>query len=366
VFVWSVLPVMILALLCLIFLVVGARHLPLCGIDEDTYGRWENLNEYESNASLQHEVAAKFIHGGPGEALSFNRIWLPHNCSVHRFTNASLHSVLERIVHIQAMQPPYRIIVMADSALRGIMCGVMRILSGSEIYGPNENAICGTEHSAPMSIRHHLHSLENVRFGRNLEITFMCIKSLQVQYTQWMLEGNINKAPNVLLLNTAAWEFDDVARAHMEEEAAQQCDSETEPISLARVQTSVRNTMNECIDIAKRLGVRAIYRGNHYNDRFGVNCADDRLMEMLNGTGWEWWDNRRLSADVWRTQNWDGFHFDRTNDRTVLQHTAHREQDLAQGQEAPGMLEIQLAQSLLHRLFRDELQAMLEERSEVG
>jgi hypothetical protein len=127
---------MILALLCLIFLVVGARHLPLCGIDEDTYGRWENLNEYESNASLQHEVAAKFIHGGPGEALSFNRIWLPHNCSVHRFTNASLHSVLERIVHIQAMQPPYRINVMADSALRGIMCGVMRILSVRRFLDP--------------------------------------------------------------------------------------------------------------------------------------------------------------------------------------------------------------------------------------
>jgi hypothetical protein len=85
---------------------------------------------------------------------------------------------------------------------------------------------------------------------------------------------------------------------------------------------------------------------------------------MRNGTGWEWWDNCRVSAAVWHTQNWDGFHFDRTNDRTAPQHSAHREQNLAQGQEAPGMLEVQLAQSLLHRLFRDELQAMLEERSE--
>jgi hypothetical protein len=109
--------------------------------------------------------------------------------------------------------------------------------------------------------------------------------------------------------------------------------------------------------------VRAIFRGNHYNARFGVNCADDRLIQMLNGTGWEWWDNRRISQDVWRTQSSDGFHFDRWNDHSVAQHVAHREAELASGREAPGMLEMQFAQSLLHRLFRDELQRILDERS---
>jgi hypothetical protein len=108
-----------------------------------------------------------------------------------------------------------------------------------------------------------------------------------------------------------------------------------------------------------------------------VSCADDRLKEMLNGTGWEWWDNRRISEDVWRTQKSDGFHFeDPIADReahhntwpterqnTVAQHVAHREAELASGREAPGMLEIQFAQSLLHRLFRDELQSILDERS---
>jgi hypothetical protein len=51
------------------------------------------------------------------------------------------------------------------------------------------------------------------------------------------------------------------------------------------------------------------------------------------------------------------------NDHIVAQHVAHSEAELAQGKEAPGMLEMQFAQSLLHRLFRDELQSILDERS---
>jgi hypothetical protein len=68
--------------------------------------------------------------------------------------------------------------------------------------------------------------------------------------------------------------------------------------------------MNECNGVATGLNVRAIYRSSHYNTRFGLNCADDRVQVMLNSTEWEWWDNRRLSADVWRTQNWNSVHFE--------------------------------------------------------
>jgi hypothetical protein len=71
---------------------------------------------------------------------------------------------------------------------------------------------------------------------------------------------------------------------------------ETEPSHRARSWPPVQSTMNECVGIAKGLGVRAIYRGN-----FEVNCADDRMQATLNGTGWEWWDNRRLPADVWQS-----------------------------------------------------------------
>jgi hypothetical protein len=48
---------------------------------------------------------------------------------------------------------------------------------------------------------------------------------------------------------------------------------------------------------------------------------------MLNRTGWEWWDNRKVTADVRRTQSWDGFHFDRTTAQwssTQHQHTGNR------------------------------------------
>jgi hypothetical protein len=358
---WLVMIVLIVTIV-LIWL-AEARRFPLCDIDGDTYGRWESLKDYDKNTALQHEVAAKYLFGGPGEALSFSQIWLPHNCSLHRFTKDSLHAVLERKVRRMEIKPPYRIIVMSDSAMRGIFCGIVRVLSGSEIYGPNENVVCGTEHEEPASVAVHLHALNNVPFGHNLELTFMYIKSMEMQYTQWMLEGNMNKAPNVLILNTGAWDFDHIARNRIGEEASLECNGETEPVAQGRVQPSVQSTMNECIGIAKRLGVRAIFRGNHYNSRFGVNCADDRLIQMLNGTGWEWWDNRRLSKDVWRTQSSDGFHFDRWNDHSVAQHVAHREAELASGREAPGMLEMQFAQSLLHRLFRDELQSILDDRS---
>jgi hypothetical protein len=350
-----------LVFIVLLLQTVSARHLPLCDVDGDTYGGWESLHGYENNAALQHEVNAKFIFGGPGEALNFSQIWLPHNCSVHRFTSASLQSMLEGMVRNKKVQPPYRITVMSDSGMRGILCGVMRVLSGSEIYGPSENVICGSRHSPPMSVER-LHVPGNIHFGRNLEITFMYIKTMQEIYTQRMLEGNINMAPDVLILNTGAWDLEGPTRRHIGVNATLQCNNDTEPLSLDRVQPSVQNVMNESIGIAKRLGVRAIFRGNHYNSRFGVNCADDRLMEMLNGTGWEWWDNRRISENVWRTQSWDGFHFDRPGDHTVPQHIAHRQAELASGRDAPGMLEMQLAQSLLHRLFRDELQSLLDER----
>jgi hypothetical protein len=339
-----------------------AAHLPLCDYDGDTFGRWVSLVGYETNNPLQQEVAEKYVLGGPREALNFSRVWLPHNCSIHRFTKSSVHDVLERMIRTQEMQPPYRMIVMADSGMRGILCGVMRILSGSEIYGPNLNAICGTEDTEPMSLAQY-HGLNNVHFGDNLEISFMYIKSLRVQYTQWMLEGNMNKAPNVLVVNTGAWDFDHVSRLRMGEVADLNCsDQAMDWASENRVQPGVRQAMLECGGIAKALKVRAIYRSNHYNERFGVNCADDRVHEMLKDLNWEWWDNSRVSADVWRSQVWDGFHFERQNDHTVADHVAHREAELAQGKETPGMLEMQLAQSLLHRLFRDVLQQMLDER----
>jgi hypothetical protein len=355
---------MLLLLISVVLLwAVHARPLPLCDVDGDTYGRWESLHGYENNTALQHEVNAKFVFGGPGEALNFSQIWLPHNCSVHRFTRVSVQSVLEGMVLNKKVQPRsrYRITVLSDSGMRGILCGVIRVLFGSEIYGPSEHMICGSRHGPPMSVER-LHVPGSIHGGPNLEITFMYIKTLQKIHTQRMLGAYMNKAPDVLILNTGAWDFDGTAREHIGENATLQCNHETEPLSLARVQPAIQNTMNESIGIAKRLGVRAIFRGNHYNSRFGVNCADDRLMEMLNGTGWEWWDNRRISEDVWRTQNWDGFHFDRPGDHTVPQHIAHRQAALASGRDAPGMLEMQLAQSLLHRLFRDELQSLLDER----
>jgi hypothetical protein len=97
-------------------------------------------------------------------------------------------------------------------------------------------------------------------------------------------ESNMNKASHVLILSTGAWDFDDIARQHVGENATLECNRGTEAFSQARVQPAVQNAMSECIGIAKGLKVRAIFKGNHYN----------RMQAMLNGTGWEWWDNRRI------------------------------------------------------------------------
>lgn len=339
-----------------------AVHLPLCSTDGDSYGRWVSLQSYENDTSLQHEISTKFVLGGPGEALNFSRIWLPHNCSMHRFTKTSIHAVVERLIRTNKVQTPYRIITLGDSAVRGVICGVMRILSGSEVFGPLENEICGDMHTEPVSILN-IHEIRNAFFGTNIEMSFMYMKSLSVQYSRWMVEGNMGKKPAALILNTGAWDFDELARKHRDAPAPPECQSdEYDQVSQLRVQPSIAAELKECGEIAKRLGVRAIYRSNHHNFRFGYHCADDRFQDMLKSMDWEWWDNTRLSEDTWQTQCGDGFHFDRWERHSERQHQEHREAELQRGKETPGMLEMQLAQSLLHRLFRDTLQDILDQR----
>jgi hypothetical protein len=198
-------------------------------------------------------------------------------------------------------------------------------------------------------------------FGENIELSFMYIRSLTDRYTNWMVEGNIGKKPYAVVVNTGAWDFDHIARQHMGEVASETCDSpEAEAVSLKRAQPSIQANMAEYGKLAKSLGVRAIYRTNHYNCRFGVHCADDRVLAALNGTDWEIWDNRGVSKAVWWLQTRDGFHFDRHRVHTRKHHQQVRELALEMGTQMPGMLESQLAQSLLFALFRDTLQEFVD------
>jgi hypothetical protein len=339
----------------------GAGALPLCGSNADTYGRWVDVDLYHNTSEIQAEATNKFALGGPGEALNFSRIWIPDDCSIHRFTNHSIHRLVTYMMERNRTTTPFRTIFMGDSATRGLICGWTRIMSGSELYGPCENEICGRE--SHLAITHKdTHKLYNVYFGENIEVTFMYIKSFTDKYSNWMVEGNINKKPYAVIVNTGAWDFDRIARQHMGEVAAEECNTdEMERASLLRTQPSIQNYFLTAGDLAKQLGVRTIYRTNHYNNRFGVHCADDRFISMLNGSNWEIWDNTRITKDVWRQFTRDGFHFDRHRTHTVRHHQLIVASAKEEGFMVPGMLEMQMTQSMLHALFHDALRAFIAE-----
>lgn len=102
--------------------------------------------------------------------------------------------------------------------------------------------------------------------------------------------------------------------------------------------------------LAREFDVRLIYRTNHYNTRFGVLCADKQFETLLTGSIYEIWDNKRISRNIWKTQTYDGFHFDRTYIHSIEQHIEKLSYWVG---DFPGQLEIQLAQSLLNSIFYD-------------
>ena len=186
--------------------------------------------------------------------------------------------------------------------------------------------------------------------------------SLTEESTRLIVENAILKQPYLVVMNTGAWDFQNISRLHVRQVASDLCDSaDMEQVSVRRAQPSIRAMMHETGREAQALGVRAIYRTNHHNGRFGSHCADDRFLAAIEGSGWEVWDNRRISHGAWRYQISDGFHFDRWEARSKEQHIQQRHNQTQQGRGAPGMLEMQLTQSLLHLLFRDVLQELMEQ-----
>ena len=103
--------------------------------------------------------------------------------------------------------------------------------------------------------------------------------------------------------------------------------------------------------------VRLIYRNNQYNSRFGALCADEEFERLLQNTQWEIWDNRAISKDVWQNQSYDGFHFDwPVMTYTVEDHAKYNAIHQAKFSQAPGMLAMQLAHSLLNNLFHSVME----------
>ena len=286
-----------------------AQHLPMCVMQGDTYGEWKSVEEILKSPLSLREYERHFFGGGPGEAIEFTNVWIPKDCSMHRFTNSSIHLAVEwyRKKLNYTDDRPLHFMIMGDSATRGIVCGLTRIISGSEILGPCINRVCGNGAGInPASVSSYGQYID-LDFSSHFRLTFVYIQSFYTRHFDWLLEFAITvMKPHLYMFNTGAWDFDSIARAHPEP-AAEYCDSnETEAVSQMRASDFVNNTMTWLGLEAKKNGVRIVYRNNHYNNRFGVHCADDRLEEMLKGGPWEVLDNRRISKGCYFHQDWDG------------------------------------------------------------
>lgn len=340
------------------------QKLPHCKKYGDTFGSWKNVTLLDDKGWL----SSHFINETYNEALNFSSIWIPTNCSYHRFTNESIHKSVQYTLKDMANKGKaltndrLEITFVGDSVSRGIMCGMIRILSGGEIDVQNINVICGgTRGNSGRPLNHrNFGQFHSINFGEHLRLTFVYIRTFYYKHFDYILECAIRKKPYMVVVNTGTWDFAYNSRAHMNETAwtkgSEECSSKSdEAIVDLRTNNLTKFILTENSNFAEEFNVRIVYRNNHYNSRFGVMCADKKFETLLNGTRWEIWDNRRISEKVWKSQNWDGLHFDRSEFHTVAEHLINIKERQEKGLEYLGQLEMQLSQSILNSIFYDSL-----------
>lgn len=237
----------------------------------DTFGVWEDSAAVQNDTLMFDDYEKHFFGGGPGEALDFTQIWVPNNCSYHRFTNATIHKCVDYIMKNNMGSLPehkVRIVFIGDSATRGIFCGIGRILSGSEVYGPNINSVCGGGPYGNPVTTSSFGVYHDVEFG-NLTLSFVYVKNFNTRHLDWIIEYAVTVIkPYAVVMNTGAWDFDNVARSHPNQTATEECSTEeTQRIAENRASPQVNATMWELGHAAVNSGVRAIYRNNHHNVR---------------------------------------------------------------------------------------------------
>lgn len=346
----------------------GSPHqLQPCKRYGDTHGSWYALgkaNENETKIVHHKHLKAHFHNRFIGTAENFTNIWLPRGCSYHRFSSEEIYKCVnitsETKNAVGNTSVKYlEIVFLGDSALRGILCGISRIVAGNEITGPNMNAICGDlEHNGRPVSTESAGNLISVDY-QNLRITFGYIKNFHDKYFQSSWYQTLSRKPYAVVINSGAWDFDKLSRAHVHVGAPldprpDYCQSnESLAISSLRSNSDMNKTISEMSEDSKELNFRLIYRNNHHNSRFGCYCADEKFEALLNGTNWEVWDNTRMSNESWFEQTWDGFHFDRTYIHSVADHINNRHFSESKGWEYTGQLETQFAHSILNALFHD-------------
>lgn len=180
----------------------STETLPICNATEINHGRYVNCSKPMHITWAKEDFDPYFLgKEGPGEALSFSQVWIPHNCSYHRFTNATAQRCA---AHLQSQRhnvtdKPLHWIFVGDSGIRGLFCGLTRLLSGSELYGPCENSVCGGAH-LPASFRE-LHRFFEVQFPPHITLTFVYFKTLNTRNADDVLMNAINLQPDALVFN---------------------------------------------------------------------------------------------------------------------------------------------------------------------
>jgi hypothetical protein len=333
---------------------------PPCPLYADTVGKWIRTSQINSTEE-RVEINRHFSLQEPGNALIFSEVWIPNDCSYHRFTNETVFRMVRQVMR-KTRRKQVHIGFIGDSATRGIFCGLSRILSGSEIFGPCDNVVCGGSSGLPVTYKTANH-LFDVDFGKHLKFTFAYIYGIEPNAVNLMETFLSISKPFVMLLNTGAWDFDNLARDHKHDEKSPSCDTDAAvEVSQKRASVESLKAFHDLSVSAKNTNTRLIYRNNHYNKRFGAECADLLLETKLlalqsdaSSVNWEIWDNRRISKDVYVEQCWDGFHFDRHRVHSYDHHANHMEYFYSRKWDLPGELEIQLAQSFLNAVFHEEI-----------
>ncbi len=342
----------------------NATVYPLCKKYQDNNkGDWISVSDIKTEEQ-NAEVLGHFFGEGPGEAMKFTEIWLPKKCSYHRFTNKTFSTMIKQLTD-NIPEKAIHIGVFGDSGTRNTICGLTRILAGSERNGPCRNRICGNENTKRISVEEAYQPFQMKLMNSKFIITFYYIFGFNSRSKETFnvlhkfLESSSTKPrPYAVIVNTGIYDF--VKSVTYGKSYYQGCETMDEmERSLNRARPEVIKELLLLSAIAKKKNIRLIYRTNHINRRYGALCADGPLevkMKGMKDSIWEIWDNRALSKDVWKKQTYDGFHYGRPHTHSTEDHHRYRKEYRSKFHEDPGQLEIQLAQSLLHNLFYDYIE----------
>jgi len=411
---------------------LSRQHLPLCHTgtganhSDDMVGEWITLPPLPSKENglqkpmfateafmmnnLTSPIYGNDLAQGAWALSMYRRMWIPSQCRYHRFTQASLmHYLRQRhSMHNDLQQPasthstPQKktmtnVAFFGDSVLRGVYCGINRIITGDEIFGPNIDAVCGGTISAgkrgraiPLTFSSEGKVTQGVSIPRLFNTSFTYVRYMNnlvnvsspffssitqrgtldsIKMVIDQTAANISTKLDAIVVSSGPWDFH-VPHIRAENGGRGHC---TRPYTNATAgcfddfhsrQAKIRDNdtmefIRELSSVCRKQNIQLIYKNNHYNCRFGAQCADEELEKTMvfPGSQWQVWDTRNVSMQHWRDQTWDGLHFDRQIAHSIKDHLLTWWEARFRFKGAviyfphQAELEIQLAQSLLNRII---------------